>query len=67
MIDYIDISAYGIFYYWVQYVENADEPRELYDDGSFDDDDVGVYAFMSYEDAEKYANEHGYTLGFSEE
>ena len=66
-VDYIDISTHGVSYYWVQYIENADEQQELYDDGSFDEDEVGVYAFMSYEDAEKYAEEQGYTLGVSEE
>ena len=66
-IEYIEISAYGVSYYLAQCVENDDEQQELYEGGSFDDDEVGVYAFFSYEDAEKYAKEQGYSLSVREQ
>lgn len=66
-IEYIEISAHGVYYYLAQCVENDDEQQELYEGGSFDDDEVGVYAFLSYEDAEKYAKEQGYSLSVREQ
>ena len=54
-IDYIQITKNGIEYYWVEYVSNADEPDELWDDGCFYESDIGRDVFKTYKEAEKEA------------
>ena len=51
-IDRIEITESGLCYEWVKCDRGVDE-TEVWDDGSFEDADIGKTVFLSFEDYEK--------------
>ena len=51
-IERIEITERGLCYEWVKYDRGVDE-TEVWDDGSFEDADIGKTVFPSFEDYEK--------------
>lgn len=55
-IERIEITERGLCYEWVKYDRGVDE-TEVWDDGSFEDADIGKTVFLSFEDFEKALKE----------
>lgn len=52
VIESISINKYNVLYNWVQYEPNIDGPDEVWDDGSFFEEEIGQIVFPTREAAQ---------------